>query len=124
MGFVERQYRAQLETYEIDPVSLRGEERARFLRDQVLAATEELHEILRESSWKPWHHGRAGYGETTELRWRRQDWIEAIAEEFGDLMCFVANLALAHDLTTQDVMNGFERKVRENEVRHRNGGLG
>lgn len=37
-----------------DPRLLQGEERLEFIRWNVLACTDELHEALQETGWKPW----------------------------------------------------------------------
>ena len=110
MGFVEIQRLVQTGTYGADPASLRGEERARFARDMVLAATEELHEILRCLEWKPWAE-RDRRGEDVEPR-------HHVEGEFGDLLAFVGNLACVWELGTDDVLSGHERKVRVNVQRH------
>jgi hypothetical protein len=111
VGFVETQHDLQLETYGIDLRALRGAERARFVRDMVLACEDELHEILHLVHWKPWHEGRLVYGADVEG-------LEEAKTEFGDIMCFIGNLAGVFGLTTKDVMEGFELKVEKNRVRH------
>jgi hypothetical protein len=116
-GFVEEQLANQIKTYGRDPAEHRGAERAQYLRDMTLACTEELHEILRENSWKPWHHGRPGYGEVARAI-PDKALKRMIEDEFGDVMCFLGNLARAHGLTTEDVIAGHRRKLLENSIRH------
>lgn len=121
MGFVEEQLSNQVLTYGKDPLEMVGEERAQYLRDMTLALTEELHELLRENSWKPWHKGRDGYGspriddasEDSMIAWKTR-----VALEFGDIMCFLGNLARAHGLTTDEVIAGHRAKLVENQTRH------
>lgn len=55
--------RAQLElqrqSFDVDPTTLEGEERAEFIRWNVLALEDELHEALNEVGWKPWASDRS-----------------------------------------------------------------
>lgn len=51
---LERQHRLQVESFGKDPCTLEGEELIEFIRWNVLALTDELHEALQEVNWKPW----------------------------------------------------------------------
>lgn len=53
------QYQAQREGFGIDPPTLEGDERAEFIRWNVLALEDELHEMLAETGWKPWASDRS-----------------------------------------------------------------
>lgn len=59
------QLEAQIDGFKIDPTSLDDEERAEYVRWNVLALEDELHEMLDEIGWKPWatskHFNRAEY---------------------------------------------------------------
>jgi len=123
MGFVEEQTLVQKKTYGVDARDLRGDERAQYLRDNVLALTEELHELMRESSWKFWKRGQPGYGEPDhgisvgpggESLGHR----ERVIAEMGDVMAFLGNLARLHDLTTDDLIAGHRAKLKLNSQRH------
>src|SRR5690606_25002112 len=46
------------ESYGLDPADLPEEERIEFIRWNVLALTDELHEALNECGWKPWATSR------------------------------------------------------------------
>jgi hypothetical protein len=76
------QERLQRETYKIDVLRLEPEARVQFIKDQILAATDELHEALNETSWKPWS---STFGEVAE---------DAYFGELIDLIHFVMNLLL------------------------------
>jgi hypothetical protein len=43
---------------QVDPTTLDGDERIQYIKDMILACTNELHEALGEISWKPWATGR------------------------------------------------------------------
>jgi len=86
-------------------------ERIQYLKDMVLAATDELHEVLGETGWKPWATSR--HIHTT-----------AAQEEYIDLFCFVINIGLALDLTPQRVAQLHLEKHVVNLERQRNGYTG
>ena len=52
------QYELQSESFGVDPLRLTDEERIEFIRWNVLALTDELHELLQEVGWKPWATSR------------------------------------------------------------------
>lgn len=76
------QERLQREAYRTDLGALTPEQRVSFIKDMVLAATDELHEALAETSWKPW---ASTFGEVNE---------DAFFAELVDLFHFVLNLLL------------------------------
>ena len=55
---LEQQLTLQIESFGKDPTRLTGEERAEFIRWNMLALTDELHEALNEVGWKPWATNR------------------------------------------------------------------
>lgn len=71
---------------------------SQYIRDNVLAATDELHEVLGEVHWKPWkdNHGIKDIG--------------AYREELADVMHFIINLYLAGGLTSADMVDDFMAK--------------
>lgn len=89
MGLIGRQRALQRESFGEDPYERAGEDLARSFRDNVLAATDELHEALREvPGWKPWADAETGgplIG-TTEG--------QMVAEELADVQLFLWNLVL------------------------------
>lgn len=44
----------QISSFGFDPAEATVEERVEYIRWNVLALTDELHEMMRETSWKPW----------------------------------------------------------------------
>lgn len=48
------QHKLQVKTYGYDFASMSNVERIEFIRINVLALTDELHEALAETGWKPW----------------------------------------------------------------------
>lgn len=42
----------------LDPLGMTMDERIAFIKDMVLATTDELHETLNEVGWKPWASSR------------------------------------------------------------------
>lgn len=52
--FLDAQHELQVEAMGSDPMLLQGEERLEFIRWNVLALEDELHEMLGETGWKPW----------------------------------------------------------------------
>jgi hypothetical protein len=72
----------QRESFGKDPTKLTPDERAEFIRWNVLALTDELHEALNEVGWKPWATNR-------EID------HEAFMKELVDAWHFFMNLMLA-----------------------------
>jgi dimeric dUTPase (all-alpha-NTP-PPase superfamily) len=62
---LDNQRKLQLKSYGVDVSTLDGEERAAYIRNMSLALTDELHEALNETGWKPWatsrHLNRAAF---------------------------------------------------------------
>lgn len=73
-----------------------------FVKDQILALEDELHEALRELPWKPWKK----HQETN---------LEAFREELVDAWHFLINLTLASGMSPQEL---YERFTKKNHVNH------
>lgn len=73
-----------------------------YIRQTVLCATDELHELLHEVHWKPWKEGHG-----------IRD-LEAYREELADVVHFVLDLYLAAGLTGDDLVNDYFSKHHEN----------
>ena len=73
-----------------------------YIRQTVLCATDELHELLHEVHWKPWKEGHG-----------IRD-VEAYREELADVVHFVLDLYLAAGLTGDDLVNDYFSKHQEN----------
>lgn len=90
---------------------LEGEALAEYIRLNVLAATDELHELLAEVGWKPWKS--AGYGKIAN----RQRYID----ELADVILFVLNLGVAAGVSGHELYSAIEKKWRVNEARQQKG---
>lgn len=73
-----------------------------YIRQTVLCATDELHELLHEVHWKPWKEGHG-----------IRD-VEAYREELADVVHFVLDLYLAAGLTGDDLVDDYFSKHHEN----------
>lgn len=51
---IDLQRELQIKTYGHDFTSMSTQDRVDFIKENVLALTDELHELLAETSWKPW----------------------------------------------------------------------
>jgi hypothetical protein len=77
------------------------EERMQAIRDNVLACTDELHEAMNESGWKPW---------ATSNHLNR----EAFKSELVDAWHFFMNLMLHSGMTADDLYRGYIAKNAKN----------
>jgi NTP pyrophosphatase (non-canonical NTP hydrolase) len=76
-----------------------------YIRDVVLCATDELHEVLGEVNWKPWKETR-GIKDLAKYR-----------EEMADVLHFIFDLYLAAGLTGKDIILDYLAKNVENRAR-------
>jgi dimeric dUTPase (all-alpha-NTP-PPase superfamily) len=104
----ERQKKLQEESFGIDFTDLSDEERSQFIKDMVLAATDELHEALAEVGWKPWASSR---------HINR----EAFVGELVDVLHFIVNLWLAVGATPEEVEQRYQEKAEKNAKRQKEG---
>jgi len=94
----------QLSAYGIDVASLETSTRVEYIKHNVLALLDEVHETLREVGWKPWSQD-AFINE------------EAARDELADVMLFVTNLCLALRLSPGDLRRRVEAKQDVNRQR-------
>lgn len=98
----------QIDGFNLDPLELEGDELMDFIRWNILALENELHEALSETGWKPWaasqHINR-----------------EAFAKELVDALHFFANLCLAADISGQDLVEMYNSKRERNKERQDEG---
>ena len=73
-----------------------------YIRDVVLCATDELHEVLGEVNWKPWKNNRGIKN------------MENYREEMADVLHFILDLYLAAGLTGRDIVLDYLSKHYEN----------
>jgi hypothetical protein len=105
---LEMQRQLQVKHYGKDPADLSGEERALFIKDMVLALTDELHEALQEVGWKPWATSR-----------HVND--EAFKGELIDAWHFFMNLILVSGMDPFDFMQRYISKHDKNASRQEAG---
>jgi NTP pyrophosphatase (non-canonical NTP hydrolase) len=89
-----------------DCATLTDGKRAEYIRLNVLAATDELHELLAEVGWKTWK--KQGYGLLNRDRY---------LDELADVMIFCLNLAVAADADGLELTDRIMKKQRVNEQR-------
>jgi hypothetical protein len=77
------------------------EERMAAIRDNVLACTDELHEALGETGWKPW-------ATSNHLN------VDAFKAELVDAWHFFMNLMLHAGMTSDDLYQGYIKKNAKN----------
>lgn len=105
---LEMQRQLQVKHYGKDPADLQGEERALFIKDMVLALSDELHEALQEVGWKPWATSR-----------HVND--EAFKGELIDAWHFFMNLILVSGMDPFDFMQRYISKHDKNASRQKAG---
>lgn len=102
---LDMQRELQEKTYGFGPLEeLDDQARMEWVRNNVLALTDELHEALAESGWKPW---------ATSNHLNR----EAFASELVDAWHFFMNLMLICGMDMEDLARGYERKRQVNILR-------
>lgn len=100
------QLELQLESFGLDPRRLDGEARAEFVRWNVLALEDELHEALAEIRWKPWAVAQGA--------WVGRD---AYVGELVDALHFLMNLLLVADVEPGEVAARYAAKRATNAAR-------
>ncbi len=108
----EKQYILQRDSFGIDPALLEGEEFAHFMRWNILALEDELHELLAEIDWKPWSDTQ-GRGDKTSTVLAK--------EELVDALHFFINLCLAVRMTPEELLEMYLEKRHINAERQRIG---
>lgn len=101
----------QIKSYGQDPSKLEGEERMDFIRWNILAATDELHEALNETGWKPW---------VTSNHLNREEFIG----EMVDVLHFIANLLVTAGCTGEELGRRYAEKQYRNAKRQEEGYTG
>lgn len=104
----ERQAALQRETYGQDLADLSTEEAISAIKTNVLAATDELHELLGETGWKPWATSR-------HIN------LDSARSELVDVLHFVVNLGLVLGMTPESLHTGYLAKRAKNVARQEAG---
>ena len=103
---LQRKYNGGLSPYELEP-----QKKIEYIRTMVLAVTDELHEALRETAWKPW---------STKARLRLIH-RENYKNELIDAWHLFMNLLLVANITADEFFNEYLRKNNINHDREDNG---
>lgn len=98
----------QINSYKQDPATLSADEMIEFIRWNVLALEDELHEALGEVGWKPW---------ATSKHVNR----EAFVSEMVDAWHFFMNLLLVAGVTPTEFFDKYMAKREKNAKRQEEG---
>jgi len=98
----------QKNSYGVDISTLNEEDRAKYIRDMSLALTDELHEALNETGWKPW---------ATSRHFNRQ----AFLSEMIDVLHFWCNLVLLTNVSEAEILDAYFAKAEKNAKRQLEG---
>lgn len=102
------QREAQKKYFKTDISLLNDEQRAQYIRDMSLALTDELHEALNETGWKPWASSR---------HFNR----EAFIGEMIDVLHFWCNLILLANVGEREIVEAYCLKAEKNAKRQMSG---
>lgn len=98
----------QREAYWIDVVEFDDEEKIQYIRVNVLACTDELHEALNETGWKPWSSNNT----INE---------EAFKNELVDAWHFMMNLINVIGMSPDELHQRYLAKREKNVKRQEDG---
>ena len=102
------QYELQVKSFGNDPKTLTDAEKMDWIRWNILALTDELHEALAETGWKPWaksqHINR-----------------DAFVSELVDAFHFLMNLMIVVDCSAEEFLDHYFVKRGLNQIRQANG---
>lgn len=118
--FLEDQLVLQRQSFGVDPRELEGPELVSFIRWNLLALENELHEALNEVNWKPWSNAPSGFkleaagdgGGTGR---------DAYVAELVDALHFLGNLFLAAGASDTEVDDLYRKKRAINAQRQVDG---
>jgi dimeric dUTPase (all-alpha-NTP-PPase superfamily) len=102
------QHELQVNTFKKDPKKLTGDEQMDWIRWNVLALEDELHEMLAETGWKPW---------ATSKHVNRDAYVSELVDSFH----FFMNLMLIVDCTPEELLTKYFHKRKVNIKRQADG---
>ena len=105
---LEAQLQLQIKSFGQNPKELTDEQRVEWIRWNVLALEDELHEALAETGWKPW---------ATSKHVNRDAFISELVDAFHFLM----NLMLVVDCSSDEFLEKYFEKRGINEKRQAEG---
>lgn len=88
----------------VDPSTLDDDEKMSYIRTMVLACTDELHEALAETGWKPWASSNHVHR-------------ESYVSELVDAFLFFQNLLLVAGVTPQEFYAQFNKTQAKVQTR-------
>jgi hypothetical protein len=98
------QHQLQIHSFGSDPKNLNDEQKLDWIRWNVLALEDELHEALAETGWKPWAKSK----HVTR---------DAYVSELVDAFHFLMNLMLVVDCDAEEFLGKYFEKRGLNEKR-------
>lgn len=98
----------QKNVYGVNPSELSDVDKMEFIRSMILACTDELHEALNETGWKPW----ATSNHIND---------EAFKNELVDAWHFMMNLMLVIDMNATELYKRYLAKRAKNIKRQEDG---
>ena len=107
-AMMERQLEAQRTKHDFDATTLTLAGKIDFIRWNVLALEDELHEALGETGWKPWASSK-------HIN------VESYRAELIDAWHFLMNLMLVADMTPEMVFEMYNEKRAKNDKRQEEG---
>ena len=90
------------------PSELPDDIKMAYLKEQVLALTDEAHEALNETGWKSW---------ATSQHINR----EAYKGELADVFIFFMNMMMVANLTPSEILDAVRKKIIKNHKRQDDG---
>jgi hypothetical protein len=105
---VQAQLQLQQQSYGLDPSKMNDQEKMEFIRWNILALTDELHEALAETGWKPW-------AKSQHLN------RDAFVGELVDSFHFFMNLMIVADCSGDELLDRYFVKRGLNAKRQEQG---
>lgn len=105
---LDAQLNLQINSFGSNPKELNDEQKVEWIRWNVLALEDELHELLAETGWKPW---------ATSKHVNRDAFISELVDSFH----FMMNLMLVVDCSAQEFLEKYFIKRGINEKRQADG---
>lgn len=105
---LDAQHKLQIDSFGNDPKSLTDDQKVEWIRWNVLALEDELHEALQEVGWKPWAKSK---------HVNRDAYISELVDAFHFLM----NLMLVVDCSADEFLDKYFEKRKVNQKRQAEG---
>jgi len=96
----------QKKSFGINPSTLDDNGKIEFIRWNILALTDELHETLKEVGWKPW---------ATSRHINRDAYVSELVDAFH----FFMNLMIVVDCDAEEILERYQEKRKINAARQK-----